>query len=313
MQPINKHAQPVTLIIAALACTTPATAQSDAPSADAEPTIITCPDHAANEQDTKPTIAEMERSLKKLRYDYFRKANNADMRTLGIEKLRTYTDPVIFPSLLEIFQGEHEDVQHALLDHLLEQQRDEADAVLAWAGVFSDNGDFRQLAWNRLEDRINETGHVSDRIKSVLARALRSENNNTLEAAANMASALKIYQAIPMLINAQVAGGGGGGGTQADDESPGALADIIIGTQQAFIRDLTPVVGDNAVAFDPELGVVTSGVVLRVIDAHVITYRTGVHNALVSLSTDAMGGQSTAHLGWDQRAWVDWYKEEYTS
>ena len=74
----------------------------------------------------------------------------------------------------------------------------------------------------------------------------------------------------------------------------GALADILVATQQAFVQDLQPVVGDSAVGFDPELGVVTSGTILRVMGAYVVTYRTEVHNSLVGLSSRAWGGRSTA-------------------
>ncbi len=44
----------------------------------------------------------------------------------------------------------------------------------------------------------------------------------------------------------------------------GQRANVFVATQQAFVSDLTPVVSDAAVSFDPVIGVVPSGVVLDV-------------------------------------------------
>lgn len=44
----------------------------------------------------------------------------------------------------------------------------------------------------------------------------------------------------------------------------GQTANIYVATQQAFVSDLEPVVGDSAVGFDPTVGVVTEGVTLLV-------------------------------------------------
>lgn len=43
----------------------------------------------------------------------------------------------------------------------------------------------------------------------------------------------------------------------------GQIANISVGTQVAFVSDLTPVVSESSAAFDPQLEVVTEGVVLR--------------------------------------------------
>jgi len=69
------------------------------------------------------------------------------------------------------------------------------------------------------------------------------------------------------------------------------------------------VVADSAVAFDPTISVITDGVILRVMDASVVSYRTAVHRSLTSLSGRAWG-KSTEHLGYDQDAWRTWYNEE---
>jgi hypothetical protein len=252
---------------------------------------------------------QVEKDLKKLKAQYFHGVRNTETRQLGILKLREYTDPAIFPSLIKLFGDEGTDVQDALLDHFRELKTDEADAAITWVAVFGKDKAFRAHATDTLKERTREAGEVTNRVKWVVSLGLRDHANDNVAAAAQLAQALQLYDAIPMLINAQVTQSAGP--TRADDGGEPALAYILVGTQQAYVAGLTPVVGDNAVAFDPRLGVVTNGVVLRVIDAVVITYRTEVNAALIGLSTQGWGGQSTAGLGWDQQAWRVWYNKEF--
>lgn len=252
---------------------------------------------------------EIERELYKLRADYFRNIRNTEIRQAGIAKLRQYTDPVIYPSLIKIFGREEMDVRTAILDMLADARNDEADTTLTWSAIFDRDPKYRDAAATRLQRRMSENGgQPTPRIKSVIAEGLKSPLDDELKAAAQLADTLSLYEAIPMLISAQLGGGttvgsAGGGGDEA-------LAYILVGTQTAFVSDLEPVVGDSAVAFDPQLSVITEGTVLRVIDATVVTYRTEVHNALVRMSSRAWG-RSTEHLGWDIPAWRRWYAEEF--
>ncbi|MFN0132336.1 MAG: hypothetical protein ACKVW3_07390 [Phycisphaerales bacterium] len=250
----------------------------------------------------------LERDLYKLRADHFGQMRNPTIRQAGIDKLRTYTDPAIFPSLLKIFAREKEDVRLAVLNHLASIKTDAADATIAWAAVFDKDRAFRDAASRTVVARAAETSGPPERVKSVVAEGLARSDDATLAAAAHLADALNLVQAIPMLINAQLGGGGsvgtGGGG------GDGALALIVVGTQTAFVSDLQPVVGDGAVAFDPTLAVITEGSVLRVINATVVTYRYEVHGPLVALSSRAWG-RSTEKLGFDQRAWAMWYENEF--
>ncbi len=254
---------------------------------------------------TQKTRVELERDLYRIRAKYFRNIRNTQIRQAGIAKLRDFTDPAIFPSFLKIFAREKDDVRFAILDHLADIKSEHADATLAWAAVHGRDSLYRSEASNRLIHRARETGEPSFYVKSVIAEALKSGNNDEMASAAQLAQVLRLFEAIPMLINAQVTGTTTGVGET--DET--ALAYILVGQQQAFVADLTPVVGDSAVAFDPTVAVVTEGVVLRVIDAVVFTYRVEVHNSLVALSSDAWG-RSTAHLGWDNEKWREWYVKE---
>jgi hypothetical protein len=146
-------------------------------------------------------------------------------------------------------------------------------------------------------------------VARVVAEGLRTRREHTMAAAADLASVLGMFEAIPGLIAGQVSGAGFGGGAAGTDRT-GDLAWIMIGQQQTFVADLTPVVGDNAVGFDPTLGVVTEGVILRIKDAAVYAYSFDVNSALVAMADTAMGlgdGQSTASMGFDTEKWMAWW------
>lgn len=244
----------------------------------------------------------LEKELRKLRSTYFR-TGNTEMRQIGISKLRKYTDPGVYPLLLEVFEKDSLDVRTAILDMLVDQQTDDADTTLAWSAVFDRDEAYREAALDRLEQRIEEAGEVPDRITYIVAQGLAKQNHDEAAAAARVANNLNIVKLIPNLINAQV------GGTGASGERQGALGWIMVGRQIAFVSDLQPVVADSAVAFDPQLSVITDGVVIRAIDAVVVTYRTEVHGSLLGLAQRA-SGEDLGSLGWDQRAWWDWYRRE---
>ncbi len=249
-----------------------------------------------------------DRELRVLRSKYFVSIRNPEIRNIGISRLREYTDPAVFPSLLNIFRYDGNDVRGAILDHIAAQKSDDGDATLAWVACFDKDAWWRNEAAKRLAERTEQSGGASNRVKMIIANALANKSETTAGAAAGVINTLGLIEAIPALINAQVVGSGGNGGGNNGDTS---LAYIMIATQQAFVRDLTPVVGDSAVGFDPDLGVVSDGVYLRVLDASVVTYRTEVHSALVALTTKAWGGHSTEGLGYDQVAWANWYKQQY--
>ena len=60
----------------------------------------------------------------------------------------------------------------------------------------------------------------------------------------------------------------------------------------------------------PAMGIVTDGVVLRVVDAVAINYRTEIHRSLVAMTTNDWA-QSTEHFGYDMARWREWYNTEY--
>ncbi len=304
------------------------------------------PDEALVDESGLPVIPLKEglKQMRRIRLKHFGQIRNTEIRQLGISKLQAYTESKFYPHLLEIFGGEGKDVREAVLDILADQKDERADTTIAYAAVFQKNKEFRQEATRRLVKRMAEhreelsrrpaesepelqtpeaaksrakpippglDSGVPWRVKAVITNGLKQRDERVAEAAASLAADLKVFDLIPALVNAQIqgptgtaAGVGGGGGD-------GALAYILVGTQQAFVADLEPVVGDSAVAFDPQVGVATSGTVLRVIDAAVITYRTEIHYSLRRLANAGWDGRRTDALGYDTKKWAEWYTQEF--
>jgi hypothetical protein len=147
------------------------------------------------------------------------------------------------------------------------------------------------------------TTPVGEPVRYMLNGALRSDKDEVVNAAATLAGALNVIETIPLLIFGQATATGNG-------ETTGDLAWIAFQTQRAFVQGLVPVVGDNSGAFQPVVGTVSDGVVMRVVDAVVIVYRTPVHAALVNLTRNDWG-QPTEHMGYNVQAWWDWFNTEY--
>lgn len=251
---------------------------------------------------------ELVRELGKLRRQYFRATNDIELRQAGLRKLRTYTSPETFPALLEVFRHDRDDVREAVLELFLDQGGEDADAALAWASIFEPDAGFRKAALARLADKVErDGGKASDRVAYIVAQTLKhSAVESELVNSARVADALNIIQVIPHLIAAQAGGVGGGGGS----DGRGDRGWILVGRQITFVSDLQPVVADSAVAFDPQLDVVTEGTLIRVFDASVVTYLTPVHAALVGLASRAHG-QDLSYLGYDQPRWGKWYVDEF--
>lgn len=243
-----------------------------------------------------------ERDLRKIRSDYFLNIRGTEVRQIGMRRLRGYTDPAAFPLLTDLFFPEGADVRDAVLDHLAGLDTVEADAAIAWEAVYGDDPNDR-LASRRLLERLDADRGLHPVVVDVVRSGLREPDEGTPIEAARVAASLDLYDLIPLMAQAQVAARGGG-------DRRGDLAWITIGTQRAFVSDVTPVVADGAVAFDPQLSVVSEGTILRVSDAFVAIYRVELHGILVGMTSEAWG-QPTGQLGYDAPAWGAWYREEF--
>ncbi len=247
--------------------------------------------------------AAIERELRILRRQFFGSRND-EIRQIGIAELRRYNEPRYFPALIEVFEHDRMDVREAIFDMLAEHASGEGDAALAWAAIFDDEEPVRHEAFKRLAERTETEGGASARVKAVIVEALDRPGDVAPARAAEIAQQLRIADMIPYLIAAQAQQ------PRSESARTGDLANIVIGRQIAFVSDLQPVVADGAVGFDPELSVVTEGVVLGISDAVVTIYRPAVHRSLVRLTSD-LWGQSTRHFAYDAAQWNRWYQHEF--
>lgn len=251
-------------------------------------------------------LSTTERELKKLRFEHFGKKGDTVVRQEGLAKLRTYTDPRLFEMMIAIFQGEEPDVRRTLLEHFEAMKSDEGDAALAYAAVSGKSVTFRDEATQAVSRRVG-TGPAPKGVEWVIAAALRGGNPGEMAAAADLAGTINLYQAIPLIVQAQAGGTAAAGGTP---EPKGDLAYIFVGRQQSFVSDLTPVVAEGAVGFDPTVSVLTTGTLLRVSDAVVSIEVVELNRSLVDFST-RFGGADTTGLGLDTDAWRRWLREVY--
>jgi hypothetical protein len=265
-------------------------------------------DSFITDADARKRKAEMERELKRIRLKHFGSIRKVEIRQEGIARVRQYTDPLIFPALVKIFEKEKHDIRVAILDHLLDQNTPEADVTIAWIAAFDRDEVIRGEAIARLTQHVQPGTTPPVRIKYMIVQGLKSSSPEKQLGAAQLAETLKFFEAIPWLITAQFGGPGSSSGTVA--EPRGDLAYIVIGQQTAFVSDLTPIVGDSAVGFDPTLSTLTTGTILRIQDASVTTYITLIQPVLVRMTSEAWG-QSTDGLGYDGREWWGWYRQEY--
>ncbi len=250
---------------------------------------------------------ELEREMRRMRFEFFRTGTPPAVREVGISRARRMADPENYPVWEKVFGRDRLEVRRIVLDELASMEGQEADAVLAWAALRDRDERYRAIAESLLERRLASRNETPVAIIDLLGRdLLSSRDESRISRAAALADSLNIAGLIPHLIAAQVSGQSAGGEAQ----ERGALAWILIGRQRAFISDLTPVVADATVAFDPTLSVITDGVMIRVFDAHVFTYRTEVHRSLTGLSS-RLWGKSTSRLGYNQQAWADWYLDEF--
>lgn len=233
------------------------------------------------------------KQLQLLRKRHFEGRVRPAVREEGLKQLREFTDPAAFRPMLTAFR---ESTPETLLDvyTLLASHGPEGQAALAWEAINTKDKSIR----NEITARLDRP--ASEAVLRELDRGLRSNTHAVVNAAGYVAGALGAIQAIPLLIFAQAA--------QDFAGQQGDLAWIVIGTQNSYVANVVPVVGDNSGAFQPVIGMFVEGTLLRVMDAVVVTYRVDVHNALVSMTSN-LAGSSTEFLGYDMPKWYAWYND----
>jgi hypothetical protein len=300
---------PVAAIAAALAGQ--AWAQEPAPWTQTDPRygfLSPIPDHGAvppiveaalrpsrQELDFRARSREHAKQIRRIRHEFLGEVRVRALRDQGIAELLKLDDPAAFKPLIEELQREADDVRLPMLDHFA-GLGDDGQAALAWVAIHDDDERIRYEATRRL------VAPASRPVLRVLDQGLRSPVHEIANAAGTVAGATFALETIPLLIFAQATA------DPVDDE--GDLAWILVATQTAFVAGIEPVVGSGAGAFAVIPGTVQEGVLLRVVDAVAIFYRTEIHRVLVAMTTEDWG-RPTEHLAYDMKAWWEWYNAEY--
>lgn len=243
---------------------------------------------------TPHTVAVFEEKVRALRSTHFGQQSQAARRT-GLKHIREFTDPASFVPLWTGLEMERDDVRLAVLDHFARQGADGQEA-LARVAIASKAPAIRAEATRRVQRPPNE------RVLAVLDESLRSTEHEVVNNAGLLAGALHAIEAIPALIFAQYA--------QDTARTEGDLAWIAIGTTRSYVANVIPVTGDNGGAFQPVIGQIYEGVVMRIADCVATTYRSDVHHSLLAMASFDTG-TDLARLGWDMRAWWRWFNSEY--
>jgi len=249
----------------------------------------------AEELRMRAKVREYRRQIRRIRHEYLGDKRVPELRRKGIEQLREFTDPAAFLPLIEELKDEQDDVRLAVLDHF-ESRGEWGQAALAWTNLHIHDPELHYETLRRIE------GPASEPTLSVIDAALRSEDDFVANLAGRLVGHLEIYDAIPLMIHAQ--------SETRPVRTPGDQGWILVGRRQVFVQALIPVIGDGSGGFIPVPGVLTEGVILRVVDAVAIIYRTEIHTTLVAMTSEDWG-HSTAHLGYDVEKWRDWYNQEY--
>lgn len=251
-------------------------------------------------------LRELERDLNGIRARELRAVNRPDLLSQGyesvVQRLDGFGDDALsLPLLFGVFERAPEEVRLPIVSMLFDRASHAADAELArWAIDDASEvvrAEAERLLWTRVwADR------VSDPVRRTLADALLGSDHDRANRAAEVIETLELYEAVPAMVNAQVVQRAASG---AERSQGGAQAWILVGTQRTYVQDVTPIVGTGSVAFDPTVGVLTDGSLLVVRDAVVTIYRHNVHSALVRMTSQA-SGEDTSLLGYNVGEWQRW-------
>ncbi len=193
----------------------------------------------------KQKAAEVE--MRKIRHKYLGSVRVASIRQEGIAKLLAFNDPLNYPALIEVIKGEGDDVRTAMMEMFAGETHDAANIALATMAVNDASPAMRSDAGAKLRERLGESGFrgvASPGVGAVVRHALESGREAEMEAAAELAQTLHMYEAIAWLIPAQLGQAGGSGDGNGGDRGWIAIGLIAMSTEatgqstQAFAWDI---------------------------------------------------------------------------
>jgi hypothetical protein len=135
-----------------------------------------------------------------------------------------------------------------------------------------------------------------------IARQLGGSRELHVNRAAALASAHAAAELIPALVSAQYA--------PPRAQQKGDEAWIAIGKTVHYVQNVIPIVGGASTSFQPVIGTVYEGSLLRVMESKVEIFRTEVHDSLAAVIEETTGQPAPA-LGYDRDRWLVWYRDEF--
>jgi len=143
---------------------------------------------------------------------------------------------------------------------------------------------------------------LSRSAQAEVARQLGSSRELHVNRAAALASAHAAAELIPALVSAQYA--------PPRAQQKGDEAWIAIGKTVHYVQNVIPIVGGASTSFQPVIGTVYEGSLLRVMESKVDIFRTEVHDSLAAVIEETTG-QPAPPLGYDRDRWMAWYRDEF--
>ncbi len=239
--------------------------------------------------------------LRKIRGQHFHNIKDDAKRSAGIAKLKTLTDPAGFGPMLDVLDGERDDVLLAMVDVFDQDKGNAGEAALIAALFDLESPAARQSARTKISTRLASTGKLEPGAQQLIDAAIRGSSDARRMRALEYVSEAGLVEFIPSLMSGQTFIKG------SDEPGGGDTANITIGNQLTYVARLRPVVSEGAAAFDPEVGTLNTGTQMRVRNVVVTIRRVEVNAVLVKMA-DELTGQDTSKLGYDADAWKAWYE-----
>jgi len=242
-----------------------------------------------------------EKQIRKIRFQYLGHKKVPGTRAKGLAELEQFIQPAALEPLIEVLRNEDEDVRDWLFEHLTyDVEPDLSQVVRTWLSIYDED------EWVRGKALSSLGGTPSYESMWLIDRALRVPNERVISSGALAAGQYKLIEAIPLLMATQ-----GGDVIRSGGEDRGDLAWIFVGTQQFYVSDLIPIVGDHSAGFSPVLTPLNEGTLLVIQDA-VVEFaqpRWVVHDTMLDLIELDYGKR--VDFGFDAQQWGNWYEQEY--
>ena len=243
-------------------------------------------------------------SLRLLVADGLGRGASADARRRALESIGLLKGEAELRAAGRVLGGEAGRPDHVASDpevrrayfHALSRDEEYGQPALVELAVRADDP-IRQRALDAL--RLPET--LSPAAQRAIARQLDAGRELFVNRAAMIAGAHGTSILIPSLVAAQY-----------DPPTPtrGDEAWIAIGKTVSYVQGAVPVVGDASGAFQPIIGNVFEGSVLRIMESVVEIYRTEASAALAAI-VERETGLPAPPFGFDEDRWLAWYERDF--